>query len=105
MLACPFGVPKYFAEIDQMLKCDMCYDRTSRDKKPMCATVCPSQALSFMTREEFEGSRRGAALSSWVFGSQPVRTGVVVAAPAATDFVRVEISRPAVYDVALLLEG
>jgi Fe-S-cluster-containing dehydrogenase component len=29
VLACPFGVPKYMAEIDQMMKCDMCTDRTS----------------------------------------------------------------------------
>ena len=28
VLACPFGVPKYMAEIDQMMKCDMCTDRT-----------------------------------------------------------------------------
>ena len=30
-----------------MMKCDMCYDRTSVGLRPMCATVCPSQALSF----------------------------------------------------------
>src|SRR5689334_8980203 len=45
VLACPFGVPRYKVEIDQMMKCDMCYDRTSIGKKPMCATVCPSGAL------------------------------------------------------------
>lgn len=88
-----------------MLKCDMCYDRTSRGKKPMCATVCPSQALSFMTLEEFERSRRGAAVSSWNFARQPVRTRVRVAAPAATDFVRVQTASPAVGDVAQLLEA
>src|SRR6185312_6841300 len=27
VLACPFGVPKYRVEINQMMKCDMCYDR------------------------------------------------------------------------------
>ena len=42
VLACPFGVPKYAVEQDQMMKCDMCYDRTSAGKRPMCATVCPS---------------------------------------------------------------
>ena len=50
MLACPFGVPKYVTEFDQMMKCDMCYDRTAFGKKPMCATVCPSEALYFGTR-------------------------------------------------------
>ena len=51
-LACPFGVPRYVAKIDQMMKCDLCYDRTSVGKRPMCATVCPSGALFFGTREE-----------------------------------------------------
>ena len=45
VIACPFGVPKMKVEIDLMMKCDMCYDRTSVGKKPMCATVCPSGAL------------------------------------------------------------
>ena len=40
-----------------MMKCDMCYDRTSVGKKPMCATVCPSQALFFGTREQIEQLR------------------------------------------------
>ena len=33
------------------MKCDMCYDRTSVGKRPMCATVCPSQALAYVTPE------------------------------------------------------
>ena len=39
VLACPFGVPKMKTEFELMMKCDMCYDRTSVGKKPMCATV------------------------------------------------------------------
>jgi ferredoxin len=30
-----------------MMKCDMCYDRHVGGARPMCATVCPSQALTF----------------------------------------------------------
>ena len=45
VIACPFGVPKYVAEFDQMMKCDMCTDRTSEGYAPMCASVCPSEAL------------------------------------------------------------
>ena len=51
VLACPFGIPKMMAEVEQMMKCDMCYDRTSVGKRPMCATVCPSQALAYVTPE------------------------------------------------------
>ncbi len=76
--ACPFGVPKYMAEIDQMMKCDMCYDRTSLGKAPMCASVCPSDALWFGTRAEFDRERDGQVLNDWQFGNQQVTTKVAV---------------------------
>ena len=75
VLACPFGVPKMNDGGELMMKCDMCYDRTSAGLKPMCATVCPSGALSFGTREEIE--RAAAALAgrstSFQFGGQEIR--------------------------------
>ena len=33
VLACPFGVPKMTTEFMLMMKCDMCYDRTSAGKR------------------------------------------------------------------------
>src|SRR3569623_1174434 len=45
VLACPFGVPELYSERQLMMKCDMCYDRTSLGPPPMCATVCTCQAL------------------------------------------------------------
>ena len=41
VVACPFGVPELYEDRKIMMKCDMCYDRSSVGKKPMCATVCP----------------------------------------------------------------
>lgn len=79
--ACPFGVPKYDAEIDQMMKCDMCYDRTSVGKKPMCATVCPSGALFFGTREEI-ALRRGTPVNEFQFGERTIKTKVSIMLPA-----------------------
>ena len=76
VLACPFGVPKYMAEIDQMMKCDMCTDRTIEGLKPMCASVCPSEALWYGTPEEYSHRRRGSLLRDFFFGSQSVRTKV-----------------------------
>ena len=76
VLACPFGVPKYFAEIDQMMKCDMCTDRTSEGYAPMCASVCPSDALWYGTAEEFHQTRSGALVDAWLFGRQRVPTKV-----------------------------
>jgi Fe-S-cluster-containing dehydrogenase component len=76
VLACPFGVPKYVAEFDQMMKCDMCTDRTSEGYAPMCASVCPSEALWYGTAEEFHRTRPGVLISDWLFGRRPVRTKV-----------------------------
>ncbi len=80
VLACPFGVPKYFSRPDQMMKCDMCYDRSSVGLKPMCASVCPSQALWFGTLDEFGATREGALIFELRFGNQavPTKVGTVV---------------------------
>ena len=56
VVACPFGVPEVYDDRKLMMKCDMCYDRTSVGKKPMCATVCPSQALFYGTAEEIDAA-------------------------------------------------
>ncbi|MGE0039600.1 MAG: 4Fe-4S dicluster domain-containing protein [Vicinamibacterales bacterium] len=83
VLACPFGVPKMHSRMGLMMKCDMCYDRTSVGLKPMCASVCPSQALAFGTREEMARLRPHAApVNAFQFGSQTVRTRVNMMVPA-----------------------
>jgi Fe-S-cluster-containing dehydrogenase component len=79
--ACPFGVPKYAVQEDQMMKCDMCYDRTSIGKKPMCATVCPSGALFFGTPEEIAEMREGTPVNEFLFGKTTVRTKVSIMMP------------------------
>jgi Fe-S-cluster-containing dehydrogenase component len=82
VLACPFGVPKMNTRMNLMMKCDMCYDRTSVGLKPMCASVCPSQALAFGTREEMSRSRpRAKAVNTFQFGRQLIRTKVNVMVP------------------------
>ena len=93
VLACPFGVPKMHTEIELMMKCDMCYDRTLEGKRPMCATVCPSQALFFGTREEIERLRpRSRSINEFHFGAQIIHTKVRMMVPreAATTYLDVE---------------
>lgn len=80
--ACPFGVPKYLPQIDQMMKCDMCYDRTSVGLKPMCATVCPSGALFFGTPEEIADQRNATPINEFVFGGKTVKTKVSLMMPS-----------------------
>ena len=114
VLACPFGVPKYDGEADQMMKCDMCYDRTSIGKKPMCATVCPSQALAFTTLEEIEQTRDGVPTNVCRCGGETVRTKVFVMLPRHAPGIHVYVVRrdgsmvsPGARgeDVAAMLEG
>jgi Fe-S-cluster-containing dehydrogenase component len=100
VLACPFGVPKMKVEFELMMKCDMCYDRSSVGLKPMCASVCPSQALFFGTREEIETARpRSAPIDRFRFGNQTITTKVKMMAPR-----RVGGQHPEHLDVTAALE-
>ena len=69
-----------------MMKCDMMLRPVPGiDKKPMCATVCPSQALAFATAEEIQRTRRGVAINRWKFGQEEVTTKVFVIVPREVD--------------------
>ena len=82
VLACPFGVPEVYEDRQIMMKCDMCYDRTCVGKKPMCATVCPSQALFFGTREQIEQLRPlSPPVNTFQFGQQTITTQVNMMVP------------------------
>jgi Fe-S-cluster-containing dehydrogenase component len=84
VVACPFGVPELYEDRQIMMKCDMCYDRTSVGKKPMCAAVCPSQALFFGTREQIEQLRPlSAPVNRFQFASQTITTRVFTMVPRA----------------------
>jgi Fe-S-cluster-containing dehydrogenase component len=91
VLACPFGIPKLVPEYEQMMKCDMCYDRTSIGKRPMCATVCPSQALAYVKPEQIAVMRREKPVNTFYFGEQKIVTKVYMMAPAERDFVAVDV--------------
>jgi len=73
------------------MKCDMCYDRTSVGKKPMCATVCPSQALAYVSLEEITRGRREKPTNVFYFGKQKVTTKVSMMIPRALDAVSVDV--------------
>ena len=82
VVACPFGVPELYEDRKIMMKCDMCYDRTSVGKKPMCATVCHSQALFFGAREQIEQLRPlSKPINAFRFGQQTITTQVYVMVP------------------------
>ena len=91
VLACPFGVPTVHVALELMMKCDMCYDRTSIGLRPMCATVCPSQALTFGPPEVIERQRAAAPVRDFQFGRQHVRTKVWMMAPSLTRDIVVDV--------------
>jgi Fe-S-cluster-containing dehydrogenase component len=98
VMACPFGVPEVYADRQIMMKCDMCYDRSSAGKKPMCATVCPSQALFFGTREEILALRpQSQPMNAFRFGQQTITTRVQMMVPRGTP-------RASIVDVTAALE-
>jgi Fe-S-cluster-containing dehydrogenase component len=82
VVACPFGVPEVYVEREIMMKCDMCYDRTSAGKGPMCTTVCPSQALFYGTREQILALRpQSMPTNQFRFGAQTITTRVSIMVP------------------------
>jgi len=93
VIACPFGVPELKPELEIMMKCDMCYDRTSVGKRPMCATVCPSQALFFGTKEEIEKLRpRSQPVNQFQFGLHTIRTKVKMMVPKTTQQTHIDVT-------------
>lgn len=43
---CPYGSPQFGAEENaKMQKCDLCIDRWTEGKKPICVDSCPTRAL------------------------------------------------------------
>src|SRR5512142_1780745 len=82
VVACPFGIPKMQSEMHLMMKCDMCYDRSSVGLKPMCASVCPSQALYFGSRAEVERLRPNSRpINTFQLGNQSIKTKVNLMVP------------------------
>jgi Fe-S-cluster-containing dehydrogenase component len=90
VLACPFGVPRMMVRLEQMMKCDMCFDRTSVGLRPMCATVCPSRALAYVPPATI-GARRERPVNEFRFGNQVVVTKVFMMAPPEAEAITVDV--------------
>jgi Fe-S-cluster-containing dehydrogenase component len=85
VMACPFGVPKKMVGMELMMKCNMCLDRTSVGKKPMCATVCPSGALFYGPRDKIQQMRPNSSpVNTFQFGNTEVKTKVNIMMPKGT---------------------
>jgi Fe-S-cluster-containing dehydrogenase component len=92
VVACPFGVPELYDDRKIMMKCDMCYDRTSAGLRPMCATVCPSQALTFGPADVIARQRQSVPTRDFRFGAQHVKTKVFMMAPASDPVIAMDVA-------------
>jgi formate dehydrogenase iron-sulfur subunit len=49
---CPFNVPRMSKKDSKVYKCTLCSDRVSVGLEPACVKACPTQALSFGSKED-----------------------------------------------------
>jgi formate dehydrogenase iron-sulfur subunit len=49
---CPFNIPRYSMKDNKAYKCTLCSDRVAVGLEPACIKTCPTQALSFGTKED-----------------------------------------------------
>jgi len=49
---CPFNVPKLNEKTKRVYKCTLCVDRVSVGLEPACIKACPTNCLSFGTKEQ-----------------------------------------------------
>jgi anaerobic dimethyl sulfoxide reductase subunit B (iron-sulfur subunit) len=53
--ACPYDAPQFTAEEDaRMQKCDLCIDRLTEGRRPICVSGCPMRALDSGPLEELK---------------------------------------------------
>src|SRR5512133_1390858 len=51
---CPFNVPRFSAKDQKAYKCTLCSDRVAVGLEPACIKTCPTQALSFGSKEDMK---------------------------------------------------
>lgn len=49
---CPFDIPRFSTETRKVYKCNMCIDRVEAGLEPACAKTCPTNAISWGTKED-----------------------------------------------------
>jgi formate dehydrogenase iron-sulfur subunit len=51
---CPFNIPRYSLKDQKAYKCTLCSDRVAVGLEPACIKTCPTQALSFGSKEDMK---------------------------------------------------
>jgi formate dehydrogenase iron-sulfur subunit len=51
---CPFNIPRYSVKDQKAYKCTLCSDRVAVGLEPACIKACPTQALSFGSKQDMK---------------------------------------------------
>ncbi len=51
---CPFNIPRFSKKDSKAYKCTLCSDRVAVGLEPACIKACPTQALSFGSKEDMK---------------------------------------------------
>ena len=49
---CPFDIPRFDADTRKVSKCNMCIDRVESGLEPACVKTCPTNAISWGSKED-----------------------------------------------------
>ena len=59
--ACPYDAPQFGPEADaKMVKCDLCSERLTEGKKPICVEACPMMAIDVGPLDELKTRHAGS---------------------------------------------
>ncbi len=76
--ACPYNVPQFGPEADaKMQKCNLCTDRWTEGKKPVCVEACPMRALDAGPLDELKAKSGDVRDAEGFVYSREARPSVV----------------------------
>jgi formate dehydrogenase iron-sulfur subunit len=71
---CPFDIPRFDTRTKKVYKCNMCVDRVDAGLEPACVKTCPTNAISWGTKDDMRslGEAKVAALKGRGFDNPMV---------------------------------
>lgn len=84
--ACPYNAPTVDPEKGRGVKCDLCYDRVTNGKNPICVDSCPLRAIDFGDIEDLRAKYgTSAAIAPMPLPDQTKPNITITESPAAKE--------------------
>lgn len=80
-ITCPYGAPKVDEEKKKAVRCDMCADRVTQGKQPICVEACPLRALDFGEISELRKKYGEVAAVAPLPGADETKPNIVITEP------------------------